>query len=177
MDCGVQKNPQGFAVKRRVGARLYFFDGFVIGEAIGGEGDRHGEQAREPRDVFAHELVGITVAVNPFVMAADDVADLVQMADERREFLAENRMLLDERAFRFGERIGIFLPAADDVARHADEADVVQQRGAFEHALLVRRQLGKLAHGAAQLRDAAGLIAERRIKRLHRVDAEFDRAK
>src|ERR1039458_9309090 len=137
---------------------------------------RHGEQAREPRNVFADKLVGIAVAIVTLVVGADDVADFVEVADEGGEFLAENRVLLDQRAFGFGERVRVFLPAADDLARNADKADVVQQRGAFEHALLVRRQLGNGADGAAKFRDAPRLVSERRIKRLHCVDAEFDGA-
>ena len=74
------------------------------------------------------------------------------------------------------ELVGIVLPAADDGARHADKADVVQQRGGFQRALLLRRKFGDLPHRAREFGHAAGLVAERGIIRLHRVDAEFDRA-
>ena len=56
-----------------------------------GVGDGDGEQARQPWDIIAREMVRIAAAVKTFVMAADGGADGGKMMDESGQFLAQDR--------------------------------------------------------------------------------------
>lgn len=98
------------------------------------------------------------------------------MVNEGGEFLPEDGMVLDEEALGFIEILGFGLPLADEIARNANQADVVEPGGHFQDLLLVGRKIEDLGHGPADFEGAAGLVTEGGVERLHGLDAEFDRA-
>src|SRR5215468_5167506 len=102
------------------------------------------------------------------MMGADDGAHALERVREIGEFLSEDRVLLDESAFRFVEGCGGAFPAFDELAWDPDEADVVQPGADLERAMFGAREMQALGQGAAEFIDAAGLASERGVEGLHR---------
>jgi hypothetical protein len=72
-------------------------------------------------------LVRVAGAVKAFVMAREWSADGCQVLHERRQFLPQNRVLMNQRPFRLAQSVRRFLPSLDQLPRHADQADVVNE--------------------------------------------------
>ena len=91
-------------------------------------GVAHEDDPRLERDFLLHEAVGVAAAVPALVAVAHDDPHLLQAVDGRDDPLAEHRVHLDQRALGRAEPAGL----EEDRARHADLADVVQQRAELE---------------------------------------------
>ena len=101
------------------------------------EGVAAADDARLDRDLLALQPVGVARAVPALVRGAHDAADLVEEpADALQHPLALDRVRLHHLALVGAQRAGL----VDDLLRHRDLADVVQQRGELGAAALGGRQ-------------------------------------
>src|SRR5205809_3779440 len=103
----------------------------AAGDACGVSHGR-GQQATQPWNLRALELVRITAAVESLVVRANYLADGRQSVPEACQLLAEDGVLSNQRPLRFAQRIGLLLPATDQIARQLDQADVVEPSADLE---------------------------------------------
>jgi len=82
-------------------------------------------------------------------------------------------MMLNLSHLRIVQGFGCFPPFPDYIARHFDEADVVQQRGNVEDMALLLRQVQRVRHRPAKLLDALGMVAQHRPVGIKRFQAKL----
>ena len=96
------------------------------GHRLEGVGDV--EDARELRDLVADEPVRVAGAVVPLVVVADDRQLRRQLRDRRDDLRAQHRVGVHDHPLVAGEPLRL----QQDVVRHADLADVVEQAAPLE---------------------------------------------
>ena len=120
------------------------------------EGVAGGDDARLQRNRLAGQPIGIAAAVPALVRGAHDPPDLDhEAADLLEHLLALDRVRLDDRPLALVELAGL----VDDLLRHGDLADVVQQRAELDAALGVVVQSHRLGDVQRQAHDALAVLA------------------
>ena len=92
------------------------------------EAVNHRQDARGERNVFAFQPVGIPAAVPAFVMMANNRHNRIVKVYPAKNLRADDRMHLHLLEFRSGQFPGF----VQDVIRHGDLADIMQQRARAE---------------------------------------------
>lgn len=113
----------------------------------------HADDPADERNVVAFWARRIACAVVALVMVARAAAQLRHGCDILQDALANLRMLADDAIFVFGELVRFF----ENVLRHADLADIVQQRRVVEVAVLHLAPAQRPADAQGVLRDIVGM--------------------
>ena len=140
------------------GERDRFRHGAAI-RAIAREGVVVVDDADDPRaerDVLADQAVGIAGAVPALVVRADQRDDRIRERHVRDDLGADARMRLDAGELLGGERARL----REDVLRHGQLADVVQQRRGLDAADLALAHAERLGQASGEPLDAAHVLRE-----------------
>ena len=117
------------------------------------------QDAHLERELAAAQAVGIAAAVEALVVAAHERRLAGEAADVPEQRRAVARVALDHGELRRRQRAGL----AQDLVRHLQLADVVQQRGDRQAAQARAAQAELLADLDGELRDAARVLARRGV--------------
>jgi hypothetical protein len=132
-------------------------------------------QRAVPRNHLARESVGIPGAVEALVVAADRLADLGTGVDVGGEGLAVDWVVADRETLRLGESFRMIAEVAQDIAMHADQAEVAQPCGGAQCVTLGVGEPGGLGHASGDFDHGLGLAREVGVKRVEDAAAEVER--
>src|SRR3990172_949351 len=164
------------AIKLLAGAAVQLLERLLQGDdalvgAVGGhrvEGVADEDDARAERDLVAGEAVGVAAAVVVLVVVGDYRRGGRQVGEAAGDPGAHLRVPLDHRPLVLAEAAGLL----QDVVRHGELADVVEERGPLDKLLLpyaqphLRGDLGRVPGGACEVAGGgAGLSFQRRDQR------------
>ena len=83
------------------------------------------------------------------MVGANGRADGLEVGHESNQFLPQSRVELNDGAFLVGEEPGRLLPFPDQLARHADQADIAKTGTDLQHPPLVLGQIEGVGHRLA----------------------------
>lgn len=169
-----EEGADGFGIEAGIGMFLNDADGIFAGVTTFDEGAGDGEEACGHGDGFFAEAIGVAGAIPLFVMGADGFADAGEVADEGGEGFAVDGVAADEGALLVVEEFGIMEGEGEDVARDAEESDIVEGSGDAEDLFFVGREEIELGKLAADLLNGTGGFTEERGEGGHNAVAQLD---
>ena len=89
-------------------------------------------------DALALQPIRVSPAIETFMMGPNDRSHGPEVMNKANQFLAKNRVLLDQCSLGLIECFRLHLPTFDQLSRHAHQPYVMQESAEFQN-LPVRR--------------------------------------